>query len=144
MNTARLLGRTTASVGAPEEISIGAGLSLSAGTLVATGGSGAYTTTTWASSITIDPAGLNGTKIALSGTPTTINVSAGADGQRLMLELTQSGAGNRLVTWGANIAFGTDITSVTLSTTINQVDYVALTYSTAATKWRVIAFARGY
>jgi hypothetical protein len=44
MNTARILGRTTASSGAAEEISIGSGLVLSGGTLVATatgsGGSG--------------------------------------------------------------------------------------------------------
>jgi len=40
MNTARLLGRTTAAAGAVEEISVGAGLSLSAGELTATGGGG--------------------------------------------------------------------------------------------------------
>lgn len=39
MNTARLLGRTTASAGAAEEITVGSGLSLSAGALTATGGS---------------------------------------------------------------------------------------------------------
>lgn len=37
-NTAKLLGRTTASSGAIEEISVGSGLSLSAGSLTATGG----------------------------------------------------------------------------------------------------------
>ena len=37
-NTARLLGRTTASAGASEEITVGSGLSLSAGSLTATGG----------------------------------------------------------------------------------------------------------
>jgi hypothetical protein len=38
--TARILGRTTASAGSIEEIQIGSGLSLSAGELSATGGSG--------------------------------------------------------------------------------------------------------
>jgi hypothetical protein len=38
MATARLLGRTTASTGAAEEITVGSGLTLSAGTLTATGG----------------------------------------------------------------------------------------------------------
>lgn len=38
--TARLLGRTTASTGAIEEITVGSGLSLSAGSLTATGGGG--------------------------------------------------------------------------------------------------------
>lgn len=39
MSTARLLGRTTASSGAVEEITVGSGLSLSAGSLTATGAS---------------------------------------------------------------------------------------------------------
>jgi len=39
-NTAKLLGRTTASSGAIEEISVGSGLTLSAGSLSASGGSG--------------------------------------------------------------------------------------------------------
>lgn len=41
MTSARLLGRTTASTGAIEEITVGSGLSLSAGSLTATGGSSA-------------------------------------------------------------------------------------------------------
>jgi trimeric autotransporter adhesin len=40
MATARLLGRTTASTGAVEEITVGSGLSLSGGALTATGGGG--------------------------------------------------------------------------------------------------------
>lgn len=43
MVTARLLGRSTASTGAVEEITIGSGLSLSSGTLSTTGGSGTVT-----------------------------------------------------------------------------------------------------
>ena len=38
LSTGKLLGRSTAGTGAIEEISIGSGLSLSAGTLSATGG----------------------------------------------------------------------------------------------------------
>ncbi len=44
MATARLLGRTTASTGAIEAITVGSGLSLSAGTLTATGSGGTVTT----------------------------------------------------------------------------------------------------
>lgn len=40
MNTAKLLGRSTAGSGAPEEITVGSGLSLASGTLSATGGGG--------------------------------------------------------------------------------------------------------
>lgn len=52
MATARLLGRTTASTGAIEEITVGSGLSLSAGSLTATGGAAGQTT-----GITVDGAG---------------------------------------------------------------------------------------
>lgn len=43
MNTGKLLGRSTAGTGAIEEITIGSGLSLSGGTLTATGGGGSST-----------------------------------------------------------------------------------------------------
>ena len=43
MATAKLLGRTTASTGAIEEITVGTGLSLTSGTLTATGGGGGLT-----------------------------------------------------------------------------------------------------
>lgn len=55
--TARLLGRTTASTGAIEEITVGTGLSLSAGSLSATGGgsSGSFTTLSgWTTLGTLD------------------------------------------------------------------------------------------
>jgi len=44
MSTGKLLGRSTAGSGAIEEISIGSGLSLSGGTLSATGGGGGNST----------------------------------------------------------------------------------------------------
>lgn len=44
MSTSKLLGRSSASSGAIEEISIGSGLSLSGGTLSATGGGGGSST----------------------------------------------------------------------------------------------------
>ena len=62
MSTARMLGRTTAGTGAIEEITIGSGLSLSAGTLVATAPSSGVTSVSGTGSV-------NG--ITLSGTVTT-------------------------------------------------------------------------
>ena len=73
MNTARLLGRTTAAAGAVEEISIGAGLALNAGVLSSTaGGSGTVT------SVTVTP----GTGMTGGGTVTTsgtINIGVSAN-----------------------------------------------------------------
>lgn len=42
MATAKILGRSTASTGAVEEISVGSGLTLSGGTLSASGGSNTW------------------------------------------------------------------------------------------------------
>lgn len=63
MTTARLLGRTTASTGAIEEITVGSGLSLSAGALTATG-SGGITLGTYTAST-------SGTSIDFTGIPST-------------------------------------------------------------------------
>ena len=51
MATARILGRTTASTGAAEEITIGSGLSMTAGTLISTGSGGSVTTVGWTGGI---------------------------------------------------------------------------------------------
>lgn len=53
MTTNRLLGRSTAGTGVAEEISIGSGLSLSAGTLTATGSGGSFTGGTLTSNLTL-------------------------------------------------------------------------------------------
>lgn len=65
--TARLLGRTTASTGAIEEITVGSGLSLSAGSLTATGGS----------SLTSGEAVLSGDVTMVNGFGTTVYDATG-------------------------------------------------------------------
>lgn len=81
MSTARLLGRTTAATGAIEEITVGTGLTLSAGTLSASGGSGTVTSVALSGGTT----GLTvtGSPITTSGTITlagTLGVANGGTG----------------------------------------------------------------
>lgn len=78
MNTARMLGRTTASAGAIEEITIGSGLSLSAGTLVATASGG--TVTSVAASGGTTGLSFTGSPITSSGTLTLTGTLAVANG----------------------------------------------------------------
>ena len=66
ISTNKLLGRSTASTGAVEQISIGAGLSLAAGTLSATGGSG--TVTSVAATVPAALLAVSGSPITSSGT----------------------------------------------------------------------------
>jgi hypothetical protein len=85
MNTARMLGRTTASAGAIEEITIGSGLSLSGGTLVATSSGGTVTSVdasggTTGLSLTGGPITTSGT-LTLSGTLAVANGGTGGTTQ---------------------------------------------------------------
>ncbi|MFN3553446.1 MAG: hypothetical protein ACK4UL_10085, partial [Novosphingobium meiothermophilum] len=61
MATARLLGRSTASTGAIEEISVGTGLSLSSGVLSANGGGGA---SEWTEIASVTPTGVSSVDFA--------------------------------------------------------------------------------
>lgn len=80
MTTARMLGRTTASTGAIEEISIGSGLTLSGGTLTATGGGGGGGGVTEFSAGTtgLTPATSTTGSVTLAGTLVVANGGTGA------------------------------------------------------------------
>ena len=105
MNTARLLGRTTASAGAVEEITVGSGLSLSAGALTATGGGGSGDVTGPGSSTDNALVRWNGTAgtavqdsnvtLADSGTALVFSGAAGltAGGSNQSITLTPTGTG---------------------------------------------------
>ena len=97
MATARLLGRTSASTGAIEEISVGTGLSLSSGVLSATGGGGG--SSEWTEIASATPTGVSSVDFANlkstsyndllivfeglshdSGTSTTFSIAISANG----------------------------------------------------------------
>ena len=81
MGTGKLLGRSTAGSGAIEEISIGSGLSLSAGTLSATGGGGGLTKFTEAESTSSPNATVYVDSLTAAGTSTDADVALVAKGQ---------------------------------------------------------------
>jgi hypothetical protein len=98
---------------------------------------------TWASSMTVTTNIYSQIRITLGGN-TTLTLSPGYDGQKIMLELIQDSTGNRTLSFGSGVIFGSDITSVTLSTGANKVDYIGLIYNSTLGNWRVVAFTRGY
>ena len=106
--TARLLGRTTAATGAAEEISVGAGLSLSAGSLscTVTGGVGGSGTTGTLAKFTASTT-LGNSLVSESGTTVTVAgvitatvfgqqtfSAGGTGGQLVFVENTTSGTAN--------------------------------------------------
>lgn len=98
MSTARILGRTTASTGSIEEISIGSGLSLSGGTLSATGGGSGQ------SAIQFQD---EGTNLGSSGTVDTINftgsgVTASRASNTLTVNITGGGGSGETTSFNVN------------------------------------------
>lgn len=83
-------------------------------------------------------------KVTLTGNITAANFTGGVDGQAITLALTQDGTGTRTIAWGSSVAFGTDITATTLTTTINKTDYIGLIYDSTSAKYRVVAFTKGF
>jgi hypothetical protein len=70
-----------------------------------------------------------------------------ADGQLITLEITQDGTGSRtctLSTGAGNFSFGTDIPSVTCTTTAGKTDILKAQYSARLDRWMVEDFKKGF
>jgi hypothetical protein len=87
-------------------------------------------------------------RVTLGGNRT-LNVPTNAqDGQRITLEVIQDATGSRTLTLTTGtsgaFAFGTDITTLTLSTAANAVDTFDFVYSASKARWLLVRQARGF
>ncbi|WP_454752148.1 hypothetical protein [Cupriavidus necator] len=98
---------------------------------------------TYAGTITADFSDADVIRITLGGNPT-ITLAGAADGQKCVLELKQDATGGRTVTWSADVRYGTDLPSITLSTAGGALDRIGLIYNAAAAKYDVVALSRGF
>ena len=145
MNTARILGRTTASTGSIEELTaaqVQSFISMLTAASAANVWTGTSTTTaltpaalfssaaiqTLTDGATITPdfgAGLN-FKVTLGGNRTLANPSNAKEGQSGIIVVTQDGTGSRTLAYGSNWRFpGGSATGGVLSTAANAVDQIA-------------------
>lgn len=83
-------------------------------------------------------------KIAANANFTLTNPSNPTDGQRITWQIKQDATGSRTITLGTKFSFGADITSVTLSTAANKIDYLGAIYSLTEDKWHVVTFMKGF
>lgn len=97
-----------------------------------------------AATIAIDASLGNHFRVTLSANRTLGAPTNPTDGQRILVEVAQDATGGRTLAYNAVYAFGTDVTSPTLTTTASKVDYLGFVYSSAAVKWRCLAVAKGY
>ena len=86
----------------------------------------------------------NHVRVTLTGNRTLSNPTNPTDGQRMVWELVQDGTGSRTITLDTKFALGTDISSITLTTTASKRDFLGAIYNATADKWYVVAFAKGY
>lgn len=97
-----------------------------------------------AATIATDASLGNHFRVTLAGNRTLGNPTNPTDGQKALWELIQDATGSRTITLGSAFALGTDISSVTLTTTASKRDFLGAIYNSTAALWYVIAFARGY
>lgn len=62
----------------------------------------------------------------------------------IVWRIRQDGTGSRTITFDTKFRFGTDIPSVTLTTTLNKSDYLAVRYHSSDDKFDVISIVKGY
>lgn len=75
---------------------------------------------------------------------TLANPTGMVDGQMVIWRIKQDGTGSRLITLGSAFRLGTDLPTITLTTTINLTDYLGAVYNATDAKWDVIAFTKGF
>lgn len=103
---------------------------------------------TTGSAVTINAALGTHFRVAATG-GTTISFAAPTtptDGQVIVVEFTASGGARTasLVTTGGGWLFGTDVTGPLTSTPVGTTDFWQAVYRTSTTKWRVLAYVKGY
>ena len=67
-----------------------------------------------------------------------------ADGQKIVLQITQGAAGSNAITWGNAFDFSSGLPQPTLSTAAGQTDLLAFIYNAAMGKWLLAAFVNGF
>lgn len=105
---------------------------------------GGVVTLTDAATIATDASLGNHFEVTLGGNRTLGNPTNPTDGQKATWEVLQDATGSRTLSFGTAFAFGTDIPSITLTTTASKRDFIGAVYNAVAAKWYVIAFVKGY
>jgi hypothetical protein len=83
-------------------------------------------------------------RVTLGGNRTLGAPTNPVDGQRVVWEFIQDATGTRTLALNAVFALGTDIATVTLTTTASKRDFLGAIYNSTAAKWYVLAFVKGY
>lgn len=103
-----------------------------------------WVTLTDAATVATDASQGNQFQVTLAGNRTLGNPTNSQDGQKVLWRIKQDATGSRTLTLGSNFRLGADISSITLSTAANKVDFLGAVYHASDGKWDVLAFVKGY
>ena len=98
---------------------------------------------TYAASMTAEFGRADVIRVTLTG-DASITLNGAADGQKCILEVTQDATGGRELTFGSEVRFGTDLTSIVLTTTASKSDKIGFIYNADAAKYDVVAMMKGF
>lgn len=116
------------------------GTSIAASKVITSG----VVTLTDASTITVNAALGNTFDVTLGGNRTLGNPSNSTTGQKILFRIKQDGTGSRTLAYDTKYRFGTDIPSITLTTTASKTDFIGCVYNVTDDKWDVVSVVKGY
>ena len=101
-----------------------------------------------AATIATDASLTNRFTVTLGGNRTLGIPTNPTNGQSVEWEIKQDGTGSRTLTLTASgsgcFEYGTDITSITCTTTAAKVDMLRAVYNSTSARWRVAGFIKGF
>ncbi len=98
---------------------------------------------TFAATIATDASLGNHFRVTLTGNATLGAPTNPTDGQRVIWEIIQNGAGSNTLAYNAIFKFGPIFTN-TIASTANAVTYLGAVYNASRNSWDVLAFGAGY
>ena len=97
-----------------------------------------------AATIVLDASQGNDYRVTIAGNRTLGNPSNPADGQKIVVQVTQGSGGGFTLSYGGGFEFSTGLPQPALSTTAGDTDLLAFIYNAAKGKWLLAAFVAGF
>ena len=104
----------------------------------------AVVTLTDGATISLDASLGNDFRVTIAGNRTLANPANPTDGEKIVIHVTQGGAGGFTLSYGTAYEFSTGLPGPTLSTTAGDTDLLAFVYNAAKTKWLLAAYVIGF
>lgn len=97
-----------------------------------------------AATIAVDASLGNDFRVTINGNRTLGNPANPADGQKMVVQVTQGTGGNFTLSYGTAYETGAGLPAPTLSTTAGDTDLLAFIYNQAKAKWLLVAYVTGF